>query len=450
MTRTPSRADRLVLSRRELLHGASALSAYAMLGGCAAPLDPGPPPGMPGSRPFRDLPEGTDTLAEIEHVIVVMMENHSFDNYFGMLDPSVGFALDDAGLPTASNLDATGRAIRAFHMPSACQLDSAPSQSWDASHTAYADGRNDGFVLASGPVAMGYWTEVDIPFYYGLARTFTLASRWFGSTLCQTYPNRRFLFAGTAAGIVSTELSAVAAPPPPNGTIFDQLDRHGITWRDYASDLSSLQILPALARRTLRNVKSIDDFMADAAAGSLPSVSFVDPPFSRPGSEENPDDIRLGEQFVAQIVNAVMAGPGWPRTLLVWLYDEHGGYYDHVPPPDAILPDDIPPMLDEGHAPGAYDRYGFRVPAVVVSPYAKPGYVSSTVRDHTAILKFIERKWNLGALTFRDATSDDLSDCLDFDAPPAFLTPPTLPLPALASPTAPPCTPGMPGEIPPP
>jgi phospholipase C len=439
---------RLVLSRRELLHGASALSAYAMLGGCGG-VDPGPPPGTPGSRPRRDLPEGTDTLPQIEHVVVLMMENHSFDNYFGMLDPSVGFTLQD-GAPTASCPDGMGHHIRAFHMPSGCQLDTGPSQAWDASHTAYADGRNDGFVLASGPVAMGYWTEADIPFYCGLARTFTLASRWFGSTLCQTYPNRRFLFAGTAAGIVTTELSSIAAPPPPNGTIFDRLDAHGITWRDYASDLTAIQILPALARRARENVATIEDFLRDAAAGTLPSVSLVDPPFVREGSEENPQDVRIGEQFAAQIVNAVMAGPGWPRTLLVWLYDEHGGYYDHVPPPDAILPDDIPPMLGEGHAPGAYDRYGFRVPAVVISPYAKPGYVSPVVRDHTAILKFIERKWNLGALTFRDATADDLSDCLDFDAPPAFLSPPVLPEPALASPTAMPCTPGMPGEIPPP
>jgi phospholipase C len=145
-----------------------------------------------------------------------------------------------------------------------------------------------------------------------------------------------------------------------------------------------------------------------------------------------------------------MAGPGWPRTLLVWLYDEHGGYYDHVPPPPAVLPDDIPPDItvppDE---PGAYDRYGFRVPAVVVSPYARRDHVSHVVRDHTAVLGFIERKWNLPALTFRDANADDLMDCLDFRHPPAFLEPPTLPDPGLATnPSS--CTPGDAGTIPPP
>jgi phospholipase C len=403
---------------------------------------------MPGSRPFRDLPEGTDTLPQIAHIIVVMMENHSFDNYFGMLDPSVGFALDPTGQPTASCPDGMGHRIRAFRMPSACQLTDGPSQSWDASHTSYADGHNDGFVLASGPVAMGYWTEADLPFYYSLARHFTLSSRWFASTLCKTYPNRRFLLAATAAGIVSTDVAALNAPPPPNGTICDRLDAYGIPWRDYASDLPGIGVIPSLLSRHA-NQSTIPQFLADAAAGTLPAVSFVDPPFADYGSEENPQDIRIGERFVSQVVNAVMSGPGWSKTLLVWLYDEHGGYYDHVPPPVAIPPDDIAPTLPAGHAPGAYDRYGFRVPAVVVSPYAKPGFVSDTVRDHTSILRFIERKWNLGALTRRDAAADDLSDCLDLSAP-RILAPPALAAPALAAPAPPVCTPGMPGTIPPP
>lgn len=452
MTRHPTRIapsrPRLVLSRRELLRGSAALSVYAALGGCTTPIDPGPEPGMVGSRPFRNLPEGTDTIPQIEHVVILMMENHSFDNYFGMLDPSVGFALDAAGKPTASCPDGMGQHIRAFHMPSACQQDTAPSQAWDASHTAYADGRNDGFVLGSGPVAMGYWDERDLPFYYSLARSYTLSSRWFGSTLCQTYPNRRFLMAATAGGITTTDSGALSAPPPPNGTIFERLDAHGITWRDYASDLPGIAVIPAI-RRDRRTTANIATFMADAAAGTLPSVSFVDPPFAGTGSEENPQDIRIGERFASQIVSAVTSGPGWPRTLLVWLYDEHGGYYDHVPPPDAIVPDDIAPMLPEGHAPGAYDRYGFRIPAVVVSPFAKPGYVSSVVRDHTSVLRFLERKWNLGALTLRDAAADDLTECLDLDAP-RLMTPPTLAPPALDAAMPPACTPGMPGEIPPP
>ena len=167
-------------------------------------------------------------------------------------------------------------------------------------------------------------------------------------------------------------------------------------------------------------------FLADAAAGTLPAVSIVDPDFHK-NSEENPQDIRYGEAFSALIINAVMHGEGWPGTLLIWVYDEHGGYYDHMPPPEAPVPDDRAP---EGDSRWRYDRYGFRVPAVIVSPYARPAYVSHRVHDHTSILKLIETKWNLPPLTRRDAMADDLLDSVDLSRPPAFLSPPSLPPPA--------------------
>jgi len=435
------------ISRRDLLRGAGLLGLGLTFGRLVPPASAGlirPP----GTLPFADLPEGTDTLPQIENIIILMMENHSFDNYFGSLGPPVGPPLQH-GVPRVANRDGNGNLIHAFRMPSTCQLDGHPGQNWNASHLSLKF-RNGGFVLASGPVAMGYWTAADIPFYHGLAQTFPLASRWFGSTLCQTYPNRRFLMAGTAAGIISTSIDSLKAPLPPNGNIFDRLNAHGIAWRNYFSDLPSIGVLFAFAQQNVDKVSPIDQFFSDAAAGTLPAVSLVDPLYLAQGSEENPDDIRLGEQFASQVINAVMNGPQWSKTLLVWLYDEHGGYYDHVHPPPAIAPDDIPPNLSPGDEPGGYDRYGFRVPAVVVSPYARPNHVSKVVRDHTAVLAFIERKWNIGALTFRDANSDDLFDCLDFNNPPAFLEPPTLPAPALAAANPPPCTPGDPGPIPPP
>lgn len=426
------------MTRRDALRGAGTLGLGFALGGCGSSRSP-----VPG------LPEGTDTLPQIEHVVILMMENHSFDSYFGMLDPAVGFPLRN-GQPAVYCPNGHGSVISAFHMPSPCQLQSEPSQSWDASHISYADGRNDGFVRASGAVAMGYWTAADIPFYHGLAQTFPLASRWFSSTLCQTYPNRRFLMAGTAAGIIDTSFESLQAPPPPNGNIFERLDAFGISWANYYADVSSVLILPDYAFQNIDKLLLIQQFFTDAAAGTLPSVSLVDPAFNTGGSEENPDDIQIGEQFAHQVISAVMSGPGWPRTLLVWLYDEHGGYYDHVPPPAAVPPDSIPPDLGPRNQPGGYDRYGFRVPAVIVSPYARPNYVSTVVRDHTAILRFIERKWNLAPLTNRDAAADDLSDCLDFVNPPAFLDPPTLPAPALGAGQQPTCTPGDAGTIPPP
>ena len=172
---------------------------------------------------------------------------------------------------------------------------------------------------------------------------------------------------------------------------------------------------------------SIDHFLEAAASGTLPAVSIVDPHYEE-CSEENPQDVQQGEAFSGRIVDAVLHGAGWPGTVLIWFYDEHGGYFDHVPPPEAVEPDDVPPR-DGG--PWRYDRLGLRVHAVVVAPFARPDHVSSVVRDHTAVLRLIGRTWNLPPLTRRDAEADDLLDCLDLDGPPAFLTPPVLPAPAL-------------------
>ncbi len=373
---------------------------------------------------------GSDQLPQIEHVVVVMMENHSFDNLLGTLGRGDGFTLDAAGRPTATNPDGHGKAVRAFHMPTTCQEDGHPSNSWDASHDAYDGGTNQGFVTsASGPVSMGYWTAADMPFTAGLARTFPIADRWFSSTLCQTYPNRRFLMAGTSLGLIDDTFPKAL---PPNGTIFDQFNRHDISWRNYYSSLPTLGIfLPLLSQPSMSsNLARIDAFYADCASGNLPAFSLVDPDFGTQ-SEEDPQDIRPGDAFLSRVVNAVMSGPAWPSTLLVWTYDEGGGYYDHVPPPVAPLPDSVPPALRPGDRPGTFGRYGFRVPAGVVSPYARPDYVSHTVFDHTSILKLVETKWNLPALTGRDAAAADLLDMVDLHGSPAFGRPPALPAPAV-------------------
>jgi len=140
----------------------------------------------------------------------------------------------------------------------------------------------------------------------------------------------------------------------------------------------------------------------------------------------------------------VMHSPAWPKTVLLFMYDEHGGYYDHVAPPAAIPPDDIPPdVAPAPNAPASWTMYGCRVPAYVISPFARPDHVSHVVRDHTSVLRFIETKFNLGALTRRDANAHDLFDCLDFDHPPAFLDPPALAAPGLP-PTGSVCTPSIP------
>jgi phospholipase C len=434
-------------------------------------------PGLPPPNPA--LPVGTECLPEIRHIVVLMMENHSYDNYLGTLKRGDGLPADGSGAPTATNPSSDGRAVVAHRLDSTKQQVGVPSQAWDPTHEQYGDGRNDGFIRSAErqigneqgdpSVAMGYWTESDLPFYHSLASTFPLADRWFSSCLGPTFPNRRFLVAGTAHGLTSDNISSTFDYPA-NGTIFDHFAQHGISWANYHP---TSHIRPVLGRLTsvhglrarrrvsrtvqrgttgspnaakgaksflqftadayplgmlayLGHVRSIDRFLVDASNGTLPAVSIVDPDFHQ-SSEENPQDIQAGEAYAAQIIRAVMHGRDWLGTLLIWTYDEHGGYYDHVPPPEAPEPDDCPP--DDGGS-WRYDRYGFRVPAVIVSPYARPEYVSHQIHDHTSILKLIETKWNLRPLTHRDAHADDLLDSVDFKGSPLFARPPTLRAPA--------------------
>jgi phospholipase C len=472
--------------------------------------------GPPRPLPRPGLPAGTDLLPLIRHIVVLMMENHSYDNYLGMLrDRGEGFPLGRDGEPKVFNCGTDGRAVRAFHLPSTAQFRGVPSQSWHASHLQWASGECSGFVTsaqelqsqaAAGTagdevdtsaqatdVGLGYWRESDLPFYYGLARTFPVADHWFSSCLGPTLPNRRFLIAGTAYGLIDDSPYDLLGCPP-GGTIFDMLSAHQISWANYhpvaagqsgwkgyvrhkrkmarrrmmslgrafpavtrsmQKDLKfTADVFPLRIGRYMQHVHGTDQFFADAADGTLPAFSIVDPDFQA-YSEENPQDIRKGESFAAEVINAVLGGPGWPYTLLIWVYDEHGGYYDHVPPPPAVVPDEVEghsaigngtplerllrpvfPRLVQGkenmdQGPARYDRYGFRVPAVIASPFARPDYVCSTVLDHTSVLRLVEEKWNLPALTARDAAANTPLDALDFTSPPAFLKPPALPEPSL-------------------
>jgi phospholipase C len=385
----------------------------------------------PDTRPFPHLPAGHASMPEIQHIVVLMMENHSFDNLLGLLPyQAMGRKLVDGltfkhGKAQNFNPDSSGNRVYAYHGSSPCQEDGVPSQSWDASHTAWDGGKNDGFVRASGSVAMEFWDHTDIPFTYSLAQQFPVGQRYFCSVLAQTYPNRRFFFTGTASGTVATN-NATFSIPAANGTIFDRLDAHKISWAVYYQNLPSYLIVPGAATtQRAANQRVYSRFLPDVKAGKLPQFTFIDPNYDTT-SEENPQDIQVGEEFVAQVVNALMHAPTWKHTALFITYDEHGGYYDHVPPPRAIKPDSISPILSPGDAPGAYDRYGFRVPMIVVSPWAKPAYVSNVVQDHTSMLAFIEQKWNLPAMTFRDANAAPMTDYFDFTQKPAFLKPPRL------------------------
>jgi phospholipase C len=410
--------------------------ASGSAGGSAVPMRSRRP--GPGLLPNPSAAPGTDQLPEITTIVAVMMENHTYDSILGLLPGGEGFTLDGDGRPVNSNPwpkqsvfapPIKHAVLGAFPMPTPCQLDAHPYNTWQAGHTSFSAGKMNGFVKSqSGPVSMGYYDSTFLPFVYSLAETFPVCNRFFSSVMAQTYPNRRFFMAGTSNGLLSDVLQE---DKPANGTIFEALNKYDISWKNYYSNSPSALIWLYLANAPgmLSNVVPIGDFFTDAAAGTLPAYSMVDPNFEN-SSEENPQDVQFGDQFLSQVINAVMASPQWPSTLLVWTYDEGGGYYDHVPPPRAVKPDSVPPALaaTDPVAP-VFSRYGFRVPSGIVSPYAKPGYASEVVHDFTSILKLIETKWNLPALTHRDAAADNLLDSVDFAQPPAFLHPPTLATP---------------------
>jgi phospholipase C len=459
MNDRPERFDPRITRRTLLRRGGSAGAALASVSGAGGLLRAAAAAAStvraPDSLPDPRRAAGTvDEALPFDHIVVVMMENHSFDNLLGALSRSGqpradGLRFNHLGVARNSNPDADGVAVPSFVIPTTAQAPSV-TQTWNATHEQIDGGKMDGFVRSvESHEPMGYWTEDVLPFAYSFARTFCLANRWFCSAPCQTYPNRRFLMAGTAYGDIATTTESLEDPPPPNGTIFDRLHAYGISWRNYFTDLPQTAIIPTIIERYPTNLAPIAQFLADCATGSLPSVSFVDPEFgvltdiggplaSLPGmeaiagkldttggDEESEQNMDYGEYWAYQIVNAVLRSPAWPRTLLIYTYDEHGGYYDHVPPPAAIAPDAIPPELTDGDAPGGYDLYGPRVPAIVASPYAKPNAVTNHVHDHTSVLATIEAKWNLPALTHRDANARTVEDFLDLSSP-AFLSPPTI------------------------
>jgi phospholipase C len=273
------------ISRREVLAGGAVAAGLAVLGGGSAFASPvGRPLRHPDSLPHPRRPAGTpDESIPIDHVVVLMMENHSFDNYFGMLprlgQPKAdGFRFDRRGRPVNTN-PVNGGHIRSYRMPTVCQEESEPNQDWDATHLSIAGGRMTGFVEASGDVAMGYWDDVDLPYYYAIANAFTLANRWFCAAPCQTYPNRRYLMAGTSYGLVSSIVPGPNDPAPPNGTIFDRLNAHHISWKNYFTDLPQTVLIPSIAEGNATHLAPVAAFFADAATGQLPAVSFVDPDF---------------------------------------------------------------------------------------------------------------------------------------------------------------------------
>ena len=388
------------------------------------------------SLTLRDYPTGA--AIPLDHLVFVMQENRTFDHYFSEL--TVPGQTVDGASPTATNPDPLnpGQTISRFHQTAYCFDD--PAESWDQVHRELDGGALDAFTTVnaeddpdgdpSGARTLGYYDESDLPYYYALARAFAISDRHFSSVLANTWTNRLYYMAGTSFGVTTNTFPPDQQDAQGNLTpnLFTRLNDAHVSLAFYVQDLPTLAILFATWAKSSSHVLPYAQFFTDAAAGTLPSVTFVEGTDMAGGAspdEDPPADMQVGQQMVAQIVAAVTSSPLWPHAALFLSYDEQGGLYDHVVPPPACIPDDIPPSLAAGDVVAPFDQYGLRVPLMVVSPYAKRGYVSHVVTDHTSLLRFVEARFGLPALTHRDANAVPTFDMFDFGTP--DLTVPALP-----------------------
>jgi phospholipase C len=360
-----------------------------------------------------------------------MQENRSFDHYF--------FKLRDHGHPDAevapadwTNPGVDGKPVAPYRDAQYCLVDLA--HSWNAAHKEWNEGKMDGFVIAndhtnsipahgsdemvSGKRAMSYYEPEDIPFMYWAADNYAIADHYHCSVLTSTWTNRMYLYAATSFGRISNDF-------PDTGTaltLFDELQMRRVSWKVYATNNppSAMFIKQFLAYQEHHYV-DIGEYYTDLKNGTLPQVVFLDgsngdaAPFVPDETDEHPPgDMQVGQAFLAQATKALMDSSVWKSSAIFITYDEHGGLWDHVPPPKACPPDSIAPQLKSGDAPGDYTRLGVRVPLVVISPWAKKGTIGHHVYDHTSITRFIEARFGLPAMSGRDANAEVPWELFDF------------------------------------
>jgi len=336
----------------------------------------------------------------IDHVIVVMMENRSFDRILGWLPGADG---KQAGL---SYTDAAGVAHPTWSLApdfQGCAYHD-PDHSYDGSRVAWNNGACDGWLRAgqNDLYSIEYYRQQDLPFLGKVAPAFTSCDRFFASILAPTFPNRFYSLSAVTDRLSNIE-SRVDLP-----TIFDRFAKKKIPAAYYYGNFAFL----LLYQRYNPISHPLASLFKQLKTGKLPAFSYVDPSYTfddsgpKSGSEGNDDhphaDIRAGEYFMSTIYNAVVHSPAWPRTLLIFTFDEWGGFFEHVPPPAAP---DVKPE---------YQQRGFRIPAILVSPFARRGDVAHGTYDHTSILKLLEWRWGLEPLSVRDAAAANLAGALDF------------------------------------
>ncbi|WP_269991845.1 alkaline phosphatase family protein [Arthrobacter sp. B2a2-09] len=393
-------------------------------------------------------------LNAVQHIVVLMLENRSFDHMLGYLyadsgNVSPGGYSFDGLTGTESCPGTDGSPVGVYRLtpstPDVYFMPGAdPGEGYQASNdqlygstsapkagavpsmtgfvTNYAGAIKDnlakGWHVVPGTteqMIMGCYTPQTLPVLSAMAKGFAVCDAWFASAPTMTMPNRAFACAGTSQGNLDDKAKRFTVP-----SIFGHLSNHGIPWRIYGETKSPLTKLDFDDTRhaPASNIGLFTDFQADAAAGKLPAYAFLEPSWSSTGNSEHPNyNVALGEQFLLDAYRAVRDGPAWDSTLLIITYDEHGGCYDHVAPPWGATPPDNTP----GEFGFDFTRFGLRVPTVLISPLIPGGTVfrapGPVPLDHTSILATIEHRWNLPALTRRDAAAPDVSGALSLTVP---------------------------------
>jgi len=426
------------LSRRGFLTGAAGAATLAGLGavglsGCGSSKTTGATDATT-SATLR-LPD--PAKAPFDTVVVVMMENRSFDTMLGWLPGANG---KQAGL---SYLDSTGKSYDTWHLApdwQGCQYQD-PFHLWQSVAIQFNDGKVDGF-LKTQPVGdqfpIGYYEQSDLPILSTLAENYTVFDNYHCSMLGPTWPNRFYQLSATTDVVVTGYYPKPGEPRPSNLdlAIFDRTNGAGLTSAYYSPGEPMTGLYASKKYDSLTH--PYEQFLSDAAAGTLPNVSFVDPnytaeaEFNGSSNDDHPyGSVQAGEAFLAQVHDAITKSPQWDRTVMVVNFDEHGGFYDHVAPPatqdDTVLGGTAPfPNLK---------NLGFRVPAVVVSPFAPQKIETAGPYEHCSVLKMIEWRWGLQPMTVRDANANNLADALDFSSRRDPVT-----LPAFTPATAEACT----------
>ncbi|MDP2315153.1 MAG: alkaline phosphatase family protein [Pseudomonadota bacterium] len=382
-----SRIGKLSPSRREALVGAAASVAA-----CTGPKD---------DTGAAVAPEA----ATIDTIVVVMMENRSFDHYLGSLRLAEGRDDVDGLDATMSNPGSAGDEYPVAPATVDCVAD--PAHGWGDSHSQFNDGANDGFVReyedrADAAVlaeVMGYQTRATLPIHYALADSFTVCDRWFCSVMGPTWPNRFYGHAATSDGQKNNDLPSGGAFTFP--TVWTKLDEAGVAWRYYYTDVPYIGLFANHFRDDTSGF--IEDFLQDAERGTLPAVVWIDPGFTY-NDDHPPHHPGLGQEFIAMVYEALARSPQWGRCLLVITYDEHGGFYDHVAPPTTA--DDL--------AADGFDQMGFRVPTLLIGPYVRPG-VEHTTFDHTSWIKYVCERHGIDPWNARLRAANSIGVALDTD-----------------------------------